>query len=102
MSGSWTFSIRQGLIMITSLVRTLAASPPQTRATDKQIFDATAPGTGTPLSDVVDGDEGSAQDTGPPVGVNTITIGSVSGQANAGLNIDAHTTFAFRFQVKVK
>jgi len=85
-----------------SLVRTLAASPPADTATDKQIFDATAPGTGTPLSDVVDGDEGSAQDTGPPVGVNTITIGSVSGQANAVLNIDAHTTFAFRFQVKVK
>jgi hypothetical protein len=45
---------------------------------------------------------GSAQDTGAPVGVDRITIGAVTGQANAALNINAHTTFAIRFLVKVK
>jgi hypothetical protein len=45
---------------------------------------------------------GSAQDTGAPAGVDKITIGAVTGQANAVLNINAHTTFAFRFEVKVK
>jgi uncharacterized repeat protein (TIGR01451 family) len=86
-----------------SLVRTLAASPPTDMATDQQIFDATAPGTGTPLTDAVSGaDVGSAQDTGGPAGVDRITIGAVTGQANGVLNINAHTTYAFRFQVKVK
>jgi uncharacterized repeat protein (TIGR01451 family) len=86
-----------------SLVRTLAASPPSDVATDKEIFDATAPAAGTALTDAVSGaDVGSAQDTGAPVGVDRITIGAVTGQANAALNINAHTTFAIRFLVKVK
>jgi hypothetical protein len=85
-----------------SMVRTLAATPPADTATDKQIFDATALGTGTVLSDAVDGDVGSAQDTGVPAGVDRITIGAAAGQANAALSINAHTTFAFRFEVKVK
>jgi hypothetical protein len=34
--------------------------------------------------------------------VDSITIGAVSGQANAALNINAHRAFAFRFPVKVK
>jgi hypothetical protein len=85
-----------------SLVRTLAASPPADTATDTQIFDATAPGTGTALSDVVDGDAGSALDTGAPTGVDRISIGAVAGQANGSLTINAHTTFALRFAVKIK
>jgi len=85
-----------------SLVRTLAASPPADTATDKQLFDATDPGTGTALSDAVDGDAGSAQDTGAPAGVDRITVGAVSGQANGSLTINAHTAFALRFNVKIK
>jgi len=85
-----------------SLVRTLAASPPADTATDKQIFDATDPGTGAALSDVLDGDAGSALDTGAPAGVDRITIGAVTGQANGSLTINAHTTFALRFRVKIK
>jgi hypothetical protein len=85
-----------------SLVRTLAASPPSDTATDKQIFDATDPGTGTALSDNLDGDAGSALDTGAPAGVDRITIGAVTGQANGSLTINAHTTFALRFNVKIK
>jgi hypothetical protein len=85
-----------------SLVRTLAASPPADTATDKQIFDATDPGTGTALSDAVDGDVGSALDTGVPAGVDRITIGAVTGQANGSLTINAHTAFALRFKVRIK
>jgi len=85
-----------------SLVRTLAASPPADTATDKQIFDATAPAIGTALSDILDGDVGSALDTGAPAGVDRITIGAVTGQANGSLTINAHTTFALRFRVKIK
>jgi hypothetical protein len=85
-----------------SLVRTLAASPPADTATDKQIFDATDPGTGTALTDALDGDVGSALDTGAPAGVDRITIGAVAGQANGSLTINAHTAFAIRFKVKIK
>jgi hypothetical protein len=85
-----------------SMVRTSAGSPPADTATDKQIFDATAPGTGTALSDGMDADVGSALDTGAPAGVDRITIGAVTGQANGVLNINAHTTFALRFEVKIK
>jgi len=85
-----------------SLVRTLAASPPADTATDKQLFDATDPGTGTALSDNLDGDVGSALDTGAPAGVDRITIGAVTGQANGSLTINAHTAFALRFKVKIK
>jgi len=34
--------------------------------------------------------------------VDRITVGAASGQANAVLNVNANTTFAFRYQVKVK
>jgi hypothetical protein len=85
-----------------SLVRTLAASPPADTATDKQLFDATDPSTGTALSDTVDGDVGSALDTGAPAGVDRITIGAVTGQANGSLTINAHSAFALRFKVKIK
>lgn len=85
-----------------SLVRTTFVSPPADTATDKQIFDATDPGTGTVLSDALDGDVSSALDTGPPAGVDRITIGAVTGQANGSLTISAHTTFALRFKVKIK
>lgn len=85
-----------------SLVRTSVASPPADTATDKQIFDATDPGTGTVLSDALDADVSSALDTGPPAGVDRITVGAVTGQANGSLTINAHTTFALRFNVKIK
>jgi len=85
-----------------SLVRASAASPPTDTASEKQIFDAAAPGTGTALSDAVDGDVASAVDTGGLAGADRITIGAVSGQANGSLTINAHTTYALRFQVKVK
>jgi len=85
-----------------SLVRTRAAAPPADTATDKQLFDATDPGTGTALSDVLDGDACSALDTGAPAGVDRITIGAVTGQANGSLTINAHTAFALRFKVKIK
>jgi hypothetical protein len=86
-----------------SLVRTDAATPPADTATDKQIFDATAPATGTGLSDAVDADVASAQDTGPPAGfVDSITVGAVAGQANAQLDIGANSTFGLRFMVRVR
>lgn len=86
-----------------SLVRTDAVSPPLDTATDKQIFDATAPGTGTVLSDAVDADVASALDTGPPAGfVDSITIGAVAGQANAQLDIAANTAFGLRLKVRVR
>jgi hypothetical protein len=85
-----------------SLVRTDAVTPPADTATDLQIFDATAPGTGTPVSDGVDGDVSSAQDTGGLPDLDRITIGAVTGQANGPLTIDGNTTFAIRFRVIVK
>lgn len=88
--------------VVGSLVRTQAATPPADTATDLQIFNATAGGTGTVLTDGVDGDVASGVDTGGLAGIDRITIGAVTGQANGTLNISAHTTFAFRFQVKVK
>ncbi len=71
-------------------------------ATDLDIFNATAPGTGTNLSDVVDGDIGSAQDTGGSADVDLITIGQVPAQTNGNLDINGNSTFAIRFQVTVK
>ncbi len=86
-----------------SLIRTDAGAPPSDTATDRQIFDATASGTGTDLFDPVDADVASAQDTGDPGSdVDRITIGAVAGQANASLSVGAHETFALRFKVKVK
>lgn len=85
-----------------SLVRTSAASPPTDTDTDLVIFNASAAGTGTAMSDVVDGDVISAQDTGGIAGVDKITIGAVVGQANAALAVRWQSTFAFRFNVKIK
>ncbi len=85
-----------------SLVRTNSALPPPDTATDKQIFDATAPGTGTVLSDAVDGDVSSAQDTGGLSDPDRITMGAVTGQANGTLTINGNTTFALRFKAIVK
>ncbi|NIO11146.1 MAG: hypothetical protein GTO40_25290, partial [Deltaproteobacteria bacterium] len=85
-----------------SLVRTDAVTPPADTATDLQIFNATAPGTGTGLSDGVDGDVSSAQNTGGLPDMDRVTIGGVTGQANGNLNINGNTTFALRFRVRVK
>jgi len=83
-----------------SLLRTSAASPPSDSATDLVIFNATA--SGTVVTDGVDGDVASAQDTGGATGVDRITIGAVSGQANAALALNGHSTFGIRFNVKIK
>jgi uncharacterized repeat protein (TIGR01451 family) len=85
-----------------SLVRTVAAAPPADTATDLAVFTATAPGTGTNLSDSVDGDAASALNTGGLPDADRITVGAVAGQANGSLTIAGHTTFAVRFRVTVK
>lgn len=93
-----------------SLVRTAAASPPADTATDKQIFDATAPGTGTAMTDAADGDVASACDTGagacPGSVLNRVTVGNTTGlapaQANGPLALSANTTFAVRFRAVKK
>ena len=85
-----------------SLVRTSAATPPADTATDLEIFSATAPGIGTNLSDSVDGDAASALDTNASTFVDRITVGAVTGQANAPVTIAAYTTFAVRFAVVVR
>ena len=85
-----------------SMVRTNAASPPSDSATDLAIFTATEPGTGTNVSDGVDGDVASALDTGGSADVDRITIGAVAGQANGVLNLGGHATIGLRFNVKIK
>ncbi len=85
-----------------SLIRTSAASPPANTDTDLAIFNASAAGTGTALSDAVDGDVASAQDTGGIAGVDRITVGAVTAQANAGASVRWQSTFALRFEVKIK
>jgi hypothetical protein len=85
-----------------SLVRTVAAAPPADTATDLAIFNATAPGTGTNLSDSVDVDAASAQNMGGLPDADRITVGAVAGQANGSLTIAGHTTFSIRFRVTVK
>ena len=85
-----------------SLVRTSAATPPADAATDLEIFNATAPGTGTPLTDAIDGDVASADDTGGLPDKDRITIGAVSGQVNAPLTIPGHAAFGLRFKVTVR
>ena len=85
-----------------SMVRTNSAAPPPDSATDLAIFNATAAGTGTGVSDAVDGDVASAQNTGGPPDVDRITIGAVAGQANASLTLNGHSTFGLRFKVKIK
>lgn len=60
-------------------------------------------GTWTPQTDAVGApdDLASAQDTAPPVGVDRITIGAVTGQANQRLDIPGNNLRAFRFRVTV-
>jgi hypothetical protein len=82
-----------------SMVRTSVASPPADTASDLDIFNATASGTGTSISDALDGDAASALDTNANTTVDRITVGAVAGQANGGLSIASHTTFAVRFNV---
>ncbi len=93
--------------VVNSLVRTSATSPPPYTASDLTIFNATAPGTGTALTDAVDGDVASICDTGagscPGPAPNRITVGNTSGiplpsQANGTLSIAASSIFAIRFQ----
>jgi photosystem II stability/assembly factor-like uncharacterized protein len=75
-------------------------------ATDLAIFNATKPpgrgGPGISMSDAVDGDIASAQDTGGPADVDSITIGTVPAQSNGTLNISGNTTFAIRFEVFIR
>jgi len=75
-------------------------------ATDLEIFNATAPGTGTNVSDLVDANVASACDVSegvcPGTSVDRITAGAVAGQANGTLNINANTTFAVRYEVIIK
>jgi hypothetical protein len=63
-------------------------------ATIASIF--TAADTGTVLTDAVDSDVASV------TGGSTMTIGAVTGQANATLNIAANTTFGLLFQATKK
>jgi parallel beta-helix repeat protein len=79
-------------------------------ATDLQIFNATAPGTGTALTDAVDGDIASVCDSGagacPGTTLNRVTVGNTTGltpaQANGTLLIPANKTFAIRFRAVKK
>ena len=58
----------------------------------------------TPLSDALGApdDEASALDTGGPAGVDRISVGAVSGQPNAGVDLPAGSRIAVRFRVRVK
>ena len=85
-----------------SLFRTSAASPPTDTATPLQIFTATASGTGTPLTDSLNGDVASALTTGGLPAVDRITIGAVTGQANAPLTVAPNSSFGLRYSVKMK
>ena len=84
-----------------SLVRTSAATPPADTATDLAIFNATAPGTGTALTDAADGDVASRINISGTQ--DRITVGNTTGltpaQVNGTLAIGANTTFAIRFRV---
>jgi hypothetical protein len=79
-------------------------------ATDLAIFNATAPGTGTALTDAVDGDIASVCDSGagacPGTTLNRVTVGNTTGltpaQANGILSIAANKTFAIRFRAVKK
>ena len=85
-----------------SMLRSNAATPPADSASNLALFAATAPGTGTVLTDAVDGDVASALNTGGLPDIDRITIGAVTGQANATLTLGGHTSFALRFKVKIK
>ena len=56
-----------------------------------------------PLTDALGGpdDEASVLDTGGPAGLDNVTIGDVTGQANLPLQIPAQTQWAIRFRVTV-
>ena len=58
----------------------------------------------TPLSDALGApdDEASALDTGGPAGVDRISVGAVSGQPNAGVDLPAGSRIAVRLGVRVK
>ena len=58
----------------------------------------------TPLSDALGApdDEASALDTGGPPGVDRVSVGAVSGQQNAVLDLPAGSRAAVRFRVRVK
>lgn len=96
--------------VVGSLVRTSAATPPADTASDLTIFNATAPGTGTALTDAVDGDVASACDSTagacPGTTLNRVTVGNTTGltpaQANGTLSIAANTAFAVRFRAVKK
>ena len=85
-----------------SMLRTNAGTPPSDNAADLAIFNATAGGTGTAVTDGVDGDVASAQNTGGLPDIDRITIGAVAGQTNASLNLGGRSTFGLRFNVKIK
>ena len=87
------------------LIRTSATTPPANTASDLTIFNATALGVGTAMTDAVDGDVASICDSGsaacPGTNRNRVTVGNTSGltptQVNATLSIPANSTFAIRF-----
>ena len=58
-------------------------------------------GTWGGLTDAVNGDAASATDTGGTPALDRVTIGAVSGQANAVVNLPASSLAAYRFRVTV-
>jgi len=77
-----------------SLIRTSAATPPADTASDLTIFNATASGTGTALTDAL-----TNADVAAFVSPNLTVGGDGTASQNATLSIAAHTTFAIRLQV---
>ena len=79
-------------------------------ATDLAIFNATAPGTGTALTDGVDGDVGSVCDSTagacPGTTLNRVTVGNTTGltpaPANGALRSAANKNLAIRFRAVKK
>lgn len=60
-------------------------------------------GTWTALTDGVGGpdDDASATDTGGPAGLDRVTVGAVTGQANNSVSVPGSTLRAYRLQVTV-
>jgi hypothetical protein len=89
-----------------SLVRTvIGTGAPSSTALNKIIFDATAPGTGTALTDATGtGDVASFCTAGtcPGPAPDRMTVGTVPGQSNGTLNIPTGKTFAIRFKAVKK
>lgn len=77
-------------------------APLPLRQTLQQTFRYLTQLRGTILTDALDGNVGSSVDTGGGSDKDRITVGTVTGQADAALNIPVNTTFAIRFKVKVK